>query len=219
MQLDPQFKPPRSPSLALWDLLDADQEVARSIDQNLSDMSRSANDVAAAIALFHFSRSNGQGFDLFRDWLFLAARDGAMSIRNFGTALAKVRDLIGRIPAWLLLVYTNALKEAEKEFHASFPFAHKMRHSVAHPELYSDPTKNKGFSGDFEGFGFKLENVKNATVHQNISDNTFASTFEGAFVHYDLNDVAIRQIVRLSTDGFRAIAKIHRDQSYVRPEL
>lgn len=139
-----------------------------------------------------------------------------MSIRNFGEALAKVRSLVGRVKSWLPLIDTQALKFAETAFNDKFPFAHKLRHSVAHPELYNDPTKKMGIDGDMEELGINVSNVRDMTIKGLISGNTFASTFEGILVRYDLTEDTICTILRIIHQVFDAfsIADIHGRRAF-----
>lgn len=205
MQLDPRYEPPSAPDINVNSLSIEERIIGQSIYSNLASISSEATSIAAAVALFGVCQDRG-GRDLFGDWMRLAARDGAMSIRNFGEALASVRSLIGRVKVWLPLIDTKALKAVETHFNEVFPFAHKLRHSVAHPEFYNDPTKKMGISGDLDELGVKAENVGNLTIKAMISDSTYASTFEGVLVRYDLTTTTIDAVSDLTHRTFNAFA-------------
>jgi hypothetical protein len=96
---------------------------------------------------------------------------------------------------------------AEQEFNLKFPFAHKLRHAVAHPEVYNDPTKGMGMSGSMDELGIKAENVQNLTIQGMISNFTFASTFEGVLIQYDLTPETIDAVIGIINMAYDAFAK------------
>jgi hypothetical protein len=131
-----------------------------------------------------------------------------MSIRNFGEALAKVRGLIGRVSTWRSMVDTKTLKSAETTFKEKFPFAHKMRHSVAHPELYNDPFKKMGISGSMDELGIRASDVTNLSIQGLITGVTFASTFEGALVRYDVSAESLAEIINITEKCFNSFRNV-----------
>jgi hypothetical protein len=211
MQLHKNFVPPSPPIIDISGLSQEQREIARSVEDNLRDLSTSAKSVAAAVALFQFCRKQPVSPDsLFQEWLFLAARDGAMSIRNFGVAISTVRSLVGRVPIWLGGVDTKGLKIAERTFNQAFPFAHKLRHSVAHPEFHSELKKKMGIDGSYEGLGYKIENSSNISIQLGLYNNTFHSTFEGQLVQYDLTEQTISVLIDVTKECFHAFSKLDR---------
>lgn len=205
MQLEPEFQAPHAPKLAIGNLPIDEQEIGWSIYLNLNSLSDEANNIAAAIALFELGRSNG-AHGLYGTWMQIAARDGALTIRNFGKALSKIRSLIGRIKSWLPLVDSDALKVAALRFDEKFPFADKLRHAVAHPEFYNDPNKKMGIDGDLDDIGIKAENVKNLSIKGQITDCTYASSIEGILVKYDLTRDTLEAIFDIVHQVFDAFA-------------
>jgi hypothetical protein len=116
MQLDQKYQPPSAPRLIRQGLPEAELAIASSISSNLRSLSTEATNIAAAITLFGFSLQEdnknagpAQRGSLWPKWMGIAARDGAMSIRNFGEALAKIRALIGKTPTWLPHIDTKSL--------------------------------------------------------------------------------------------------------------
>jgi hypothetical protein len=183
-----------------------EQEVGWSISLNLNSLSKESKNIAAAVALFLMCRERGAD-DLFGDWMQIAARDCALSIHNFGTALAKVRSLIGKAKSWHPLINTEALKSAEMAFNEKFPFAHKMRHSVAHPEMYNDPTKKLGLNGDLDDLGIKAEGGENLVIKSLISNSTFAATIDGILVRFDLTSETLDVVISIVNKTFDAFSQ------------
>jgi hypothetical protein len=165
-----------------------------SLESNIFSLQRHGEAFVAAVALFGFCQMQG-GRNLFSDWAFLAARDGAMSIRNYLVDLNAARGLIGRIPTWTAQIDAIQLRKLERLFRKQFPFAEKMRHSVAHPEFYNDPTKKMGVEGTGEFGGISMIDCSEIVVQSYIYNNSFHATFEGAAITYSLDDAAQASIV------------------------
>lgn len=190
-------------------LLNEEQKgVARSIQSHLHALGLASQNLTAAISLYQACRPRMQAGELYGQWVSLAGRSGAMDIRNYGLSIAKVRSLIGQIPLWLKEVDIQALKGAEKDFRNFFPNADKLRHSVAHPELYSDGTKD--MSGRVESPLIHAPNGEPGTLVFNgcFFEDTFTSTFEGTAVSYDLTHETVIKVVDITSRAFLAFAKL-----------
>ncbi|WP_236575110.1 hypothetical protein [Sphingobium sp. S6] len=201
--------------LLMHGVREEEKEIARAITSNLNALSTEANNIAAAVALFGLCAGK-QERGLWQDWMRVAARDGAMSIRNFGEALAKIRGLIGKVPTWCSVVDTKALKSAETTFKETFPFAYKMRHSVAHPELYNDPSKKMGISGSMDELGIRANDVTNLSIQGLITGVTFASTFEGVLVRYDVSAESLSAIIDITNTCFSSFQRLEGFRREVR---
>ncbi len=214
MDFSPEFTAPQAPMLLMTmnELAEEERGPALSLNSNLSDMSRYAEALVAAVALFHYcaARPDSQN-KLFIAWQFLAARDGAMSLRNFSTALAASRGLLGRVPTWAPSIDVAGLKAAHKEFNAAFPFAHKMRHSVAHPENYSDRTKDMASTAGISFPMFEMPAGPAVTISQTLMGHTFVSTIDGIAVHYDLSDATAIKVLDVTKAAFAAFIKLTPD--------
>jgi hypothetical protein len=194
MDLKPEFRVPIAPIIPVFDLPRDVKPAAQSLVDNLRDVHSNAESITAAIALYEVSNQQQERGWLFRQWMFLAGEAGAMEIRNYGKALAAVRKLVGQVPQWLGRVDAQALKESEADFKTYFPNADKLRHSVAHPEFYSDPSKNMygppppGMVNS-EGGGHQI------MMQGSIYNNQFTATFEGVTVSYPLTSETSRNVV------------------------
>jgi hypothetical protein len=172
-------------------------------------MDSSANTVAASILLFHHCQAKKRT-NLTREWSLTAARQAGLSIRDFAVALSSTRSLVGKVPAILGLVDAQRLKSAEKAFNAKFPFAHAVRHSIAHPELYSDPTKDMSMKGPFNvpAIG-AMGDGSSLMLKDCIFGTTFRSTFEGRVVEFELTDKTIKTVNEVATESFESFSKLN----------
>ena len=66
------------------------------------------------------------------EWQLIAARDAAMTVYHFGTALTIVKSQNGRYPTLRANVNANRIKEAVAAFSSAFPRSHRIRHAVGH---------------------------------------------------------------------------------------
>ena len=210
MKMLPALARPDAPQLLQIAGLDAMQlESFKFIQANLAAMARQFGFLTAAISLFEFCATIKTEDRMSSDWQFVAARDGAMSIRNFAYAIANVRRAIGQIPNWVTLVDVSLLKQAHVDFEAAFPFSHKLRHSVAHPEFYADPKKDMAVTDAVNIGGiFVTEKGGNITINQGLFNNTFASTFEGDVVQYELSFETCIKILDICNRSFAAFVAV-----------
>lgn len=223
MQVNPQFLLPRAP-LFNRDGLTADEaRIATSLQRNLSDIGRSYDEYHGALALFEYARGGETQADaaqrekdatgtfapitksFWRDWVWIAVRFGGLSLRNYGQAMSVASRLFGRIPAWAGKVDGQGTKKATNEFNAQFPGIDKVRHSIAHPEFYSNPDKDTAAAGTIPGFA---NFGGGASMQSSLNGRTFVATFEGQFVQYDLsveNLILLRDLTVRYYDCFQAL--------------
>jgi hypothetical protein len=202
MHLSPELTPPYPPALSPSQLSDTERSLGEAITSNLSTIRSKNMSVGAAVALYELARSNSLK-GLYFDWALMAGRDGALSLYDYGQALAKVRSLIGRVSSWFHRIDRNRLKQAEKEFDAAFPFSAQLRHSVAHPELYNNPEKRMGI-----GIQSDMDNADSEdglmTINGSIINHSFSATFEGTLVQYALTSDTVRSLTQITQSAFEA---------------
>ena len=178
MHLNPQFVAPFPPHF--WSKASTPEETAliRSLTDNLSGLRSYCENLVCDVALMGFCDGNPENH--LREWRFLAGRDGAMALRNFKEALLSIRGLVGRCPSISDLVDTKLLREAEARFNSKFPRAEKLRHSVAHPEFYSNPNIKMSTDEPIEKPRAQLG--AGVTVQGSILGRTFIATINGLTV-------------------------------------
>jgi hypothetical protein len=219
MEFLPESLPPHAPSLPFRGLSEQEERAARALEDNLADMERAAIDLAGAVSLYEFSTQHDQRPELrasrlLSSWSFMGARYGAMALRNFREALGTVRSLIGQCPSFLPDVDTKALRAVEKEFDDAFPRVEKLRHSVAHPEFYSDPDKKMNADGGETvggvGGGFAIEYGGITRVGGDIVFGTYVATIDGIAVKYPVNADTVRLVSALTARAFEAFKGVQK---------
>lgn len=209
MDILPEYLPSETP--ILWaSTLPADQKVAgESLISNISSISTHCRQLSAAVALFGFCVENDAKGKLFGDWMLIAARDGAMTIRNYGKALASIRSLIGLCVSWAERTDLARLKAAEKRFQLLFPFADKLRHSVAHPEFYNDASKGMGVKNPTGIPGSTFSEDSTFISSNSLFNDEFVATFEGVVVKYSVSAVTAKCIAEITLEIFASLPSEH----------
>ena len=208
MQLNPELLPPRCPGINLSKISEEHKDVGRAIRNYLSTLETEATNFVSAVALFEHCIDSGSQ-DLYGRWTFIAGREGALTIRNFGKAMKELRSTWGRIPEWRSMIDgESTINAAWNSFELEFPFADRMRHVVAHPELYDNPKKKMGVDGENIVSSIHIgPNATNVSIRNCFQGSLFQATFEGAFVEYDLSISTVNTINRLTTQAFSAFGE------------
>lgn len=221
MILKPEFTPPEAPLISLSGVPDAESGLASSLMDNISDMARHARTFSASLALLELCEINGEQYrraegearrkmleagefpkmerSLWSDWVFVAARSGALAARNFGQALNAVEELAGAVRTWAQKIDRDGIKGAGKRFRAEFPGVDKVRHSIAHPEYYPNPKKKMGVTGMVNYPAFQGE-YHELIIQENLINRQFVATFAGEVVTCDITAekaIAIRECCSL----------------------
>lgn len=142
MELKPELVPPLLPAIPVEDLPVADRENGLAFFRNLVMLHYWSFDFSAAVALFELAQSSRSAsrFNPADRWPFLAARGGALALRNHMEMFAAGRALIGKISGWRDRINGKELRAIDRCLAERFPKIDKLRHAVAHPEFYADPT-------------------------------------------------------------------------------
>lgn len=204
MELRPEFQTPSSPFFQVHQGDKDEVERIQTLESNLRAVRSYCERVVADVALFEFCLTN-PGAHL-RDWLFLAGRDGAMSLRNYRDALSTVRGLIGLCPSIAPSIDVKALKLAEGEFSERFPRVEKLRHAVAHPEHYRNPqVKMSSDEGvNLPGFELPPGNI----VEGSLIGNNFVNTINGLTVGWEISSATSLALIKITKDIFNAFVRL-----------
>jgi hypothetical protein len=217
MELAPEFRLPSPPILWPSGLPEEERAAARSLQDHLYSLSNCSDDLAAAVALFELSVANVSHveplewqWNVYSRWQWLAAREGAMMLRNYKEALKLIRKLIGKCPTWLGQIDVKAIKAANSEFEAKFPRVEKLRHSVAHPELYADRDANMAYTGEVRASdgATVITGGGSFVLRETFTNRTFSSTIDGILVQYDLNADTALALVNCTKRVFDAFGPI-----------
>jgi hypothetical protein len=154
MMTDPDLAGPASPNLRIRDLPEDRQRDARSLFDHLRDMSKAAESFADALQLVEFCNTDpspgpaiqsGSSYYfklLSPRWRAIALEHAAIKARDFWKGLEPIGSLAGRIADWRPLIDFKRIKAARVAFLHRFPNIDNVRHSLVHPEHYSNPDKN-----------------------------------------------------------------------------
>lgn len=149
------------------------------------------------------------------DWKLIAARDGAWSINNFGSAMQYFRAGFGGIPTLSGLIEHDALRAAQKQFETWFPDFPLMRHALAHvPESTMNQHKRDEnyYRGPFASDGMIIEGTQTLIMIKNsLKGRTYQTTFSGRLLSYDVNDDTLKKLVQakdLFFSGFKRVEEL-----------
>ena len=224
LSLAPDFVAPKQPYFSWSNLPEEQSRYGNALYFSLGDMSRSASELGHALALFSFSDVQRQksldkatsqeemiahlsSNEVWLDWQAMAVRVGGLSLRNWGQALGAVQSLIGKVPQWVDEIDRKEVKSVRVEFDKKYPTIDKLRHAIAHPELYSNVDKDMSAKGPFSVPGITAGNSQ-ITISNSICHNNYAATFDGVVVQYCLDDIAVLDIIAWSKRVFNAFSSL-----------
>jgi hypothetical protein len=172
----PPQLPEQPPRLSPSAFPSQERDAVSRIESALDELDSFAGDLGAALALFNFSAAQGASAGvqvevgrLMSRWQFIAAKQGAMIIHDFGTALSDIFGMFGGCPTLKSMVRLAQLREAAKTFRKAFPKFERLRHSTAHPE-----TRRRAPARHSVGRG--------TIIHSRLQGSLFSMTFEGQLV-------------------------------------
>jgi hypothetical protein len=207
MRLKPELVPPDYPILTGYKL-PGDKQTIQALTNNLSNLYRSSKQFSADVALYEWcgrmdsSAATADHFGLWYEWRFVAGRDGAFAARNYGKALEAVQALALRVKDLEGDIARSAFSEPRRLYHEAFPKIDTLRHSVAHPEFYANPRKNKPVSKDIPGIAIGVGQGASVTVTSGFNGDTFGATFDGEYVSYELSETKAVLLVDITKKCF-----------------
>lgn len=176
---------------------------------NISKMAKWTDDFTASVALLDHAYALKDNW-ISNRWSFIAARNGGLALRNFSEHLAAARGLVGKIPAWLPVLDVTALKEVATDFAERFPRIEKLRHAVAHPEFYANPSKDmKGGGSTADG---KIAIAETISVQDALIHRTYATSINGISVSYDLTVENSAFLLGSLNKSYLAVQRVFRQQ-------
>jgi hypothetical protein len=141
-------------------------------------------------------------------WIYMAARDAFIAIRDFEETLHGLRTAIRRIPTIAALVSDDAINAAITEFSREFPHAKLMRHAMAHPAY----TTNKRDEHSYTGPPVNVPGIKitgDVTLHgvtiSGIAGRTITVTFLHKIVSYDMTAATLQKLINVQQQIYQAL--------------
>lgn len=207
MEIKPEFLTPRfTVPLPYLALTPDEEKLAQNLYSIVDSLEWEANQFASCLLMFELceaqplptSMKPGQYWNMMPifSWRYIACRYGALCLRNYGKALEAIKNLLPSFPTLKPYVDAIEIRNIKKEFKRQFPNVDRLRHSVVHPELYSDPEKQSEVTGPPTSF----PQMTYGALRQPgmFHGRTYFATFEGRAVTYDLTAISVATLVRLS---------------------
>lgn len=179
------------------------------LSQKITDLYLFKENIVNAITLFGVLKNSRDQPGFRSGWVFVPARDGAISLSHYIKVLGFIRSSFQSCPTFRSDVDTDLLKRCEKAFRECFPFAESLRHAVAHAAelVKSDSEITRHAVSDFVKGSTHIKGVGRAILRDHLDENTFTYSFEGECVYYNLNQDTVDNITKITEDVFRAFSK------------
>ena len=183
------------------------------LQSRLEDLDRYVRQFEAALNLFDISREQRRSEALgvqSGHWMFIAARDGAMTIYHFANTLQYIRSLLRSCPTIKALVNAPSLRKTTELFQTQFPHVKTMRHALAHSaELSRSPKhfKKNSFKGDYEGFGVSIKH-SSVMMKDNLQDRNYVNTFNGEIVSYEVSSTTLNHLNAAKNSFYSSFGQI-----------
>ncbi|MGP0093936.1 MAG: hypothetical protein ACLPKB_28935 [Xanthobacteraceae bacterium] len=170
----------------------------------------------AAVALFDFSHAQVRHAiesqkeriiipkDI-REWQFIAARDGAMSIYHIGKVLKEINPILNTCPTIRARTNHDLLRITRKKFLSLFPRFESIRHTSAHAAEYiADMTGKHAITGPVSHSIIRAGPGAKITIAGVLNDREFLSTFEGKLQSYEISDRTIAKLTKITQEFYSA---------------
>ncbi len=183
------------------------------IEHLLGNLQRFVENFGSAITLYEGSKlaSNTDSHsenNFVSGWIFVAARDGAMSLYHFSKTLDALRASFKNTPLLKNHVNHEMLRETSKEFHKFFNEIDKTRHAVAHAAELTKSLEDveKNAIRNYDSGGIKIENSK-VIIGDILMDDNFRTMIEGHLRGYSVNAQSLFHINEILTKIYHCFSK------------
>ena len=167
------------------------------LERALSATEGQVTGFAAAVALLNYSRDNGdlgvtypieQKLSVSSLWSMMAARDGAIRVRDFEDAMNGANGYLKKCAGESLQL---PIISPYKMLDEAFPQRAKIRHAAAHTTARNkndEQAERHSANGPYEAPGISIgPGATNTTIQDMLINSTYTSTWSGEFVSYDLS--------------------------------
>ena len=165
----------------------------------------------ADLELFEQSRQRSREDWRAREWIFLAARDGAMTLFHFGEFIDEGIRLDG-CPTLAQRIDPKPMREARSKFSKTFPHTRIIRHSIAHdgenktPKRYFD---ENNFVNETNITKIKIDPNAKIAISDSLFDNRYVITYDKSTFSYVLDEnslTLLHSIAKIYMSSFDNIA-------------
>lgn len=199
------------PLVDVSSLPESQQSAARAVDYALAGLDYYALNFKAALDLFdscklHLRKHTTKESKKWRDWQFIAARDGALSIYHFGWSMTAIDESLALCPNLRKHIAISERRKFRKLFNCHFPNNMKpVRDSIGHAAAKARNPRdyfNHAFTGRYK-FGKVWHQVSNFVVVDDLTGRKFSNSWQGKIVSYRINNASYKKLVTIK-DGIYA---------------
>jgi hypothetical protein len=138
----------------------------------------------------------------FQGWLFIAARDAALTIYHFGHVLQATRGRIRRCPTLKPFYRAQSMRLAHKLYEANFGHIERIRHAIGHTgEMISTPENLKRMQGGGQ-------DRQPSLIISHLSNRKFQTTHDGELFSFEIADETLKMLERITGLAYEAFAPI-----------
>jgi len=143
-------------------------------------------------------------FSRLSSWQLVAARDGAMSIFQFGESMKFIKAGVHMAPSLSVMIDSEAWKSANRRFKKDFPRFEAMRHAVAHS---AEMIKTRAH--------LKKNSAGQMFIQSSLSGRQFQATYDGKLLSYEMSQETLNKLTLVLSEFYRAF---RRADGFVRPK-
>jgi hypothetical protein len=214
------------PQIHVLGLPETERRAASQIQMQLHDLVAKGRDFAAALALFDYSFKqvilqhtpyphDPDNKSWVHAWQYIAARDGAVTIYNFGKAFELISHNFVKCPTVVSLVDRESLKTARRRMRELFPRYEAIRHAIAHSaELMNQESSSKkhSISGPFElARGLVAPAGTTVMISGTLKDREFISTVKGQLQSYEISKATLDGLTDVRIDIYTAFLPVEAE--------
>jgi len=198
---------------------------AQVIADALIGLDNFAKNFWAALSLFTYASSEYRKADLLPEdgrewvmslyfsWLFVAGRDGAMTVFHLVKSIEVIQDRLHCCPTLAAEIDLLALRKVRKTFQRSFKDWEGVRHTVGHSADLKNTAARRAVHSVKTGIPGIIELRDGASLILNgcFVGDEFMSTFEGRQVSYALTAESHRVICKMVDDVYAIFQSVCDD--------
>jgi hypothetical protein len=138
----------------------------------------------------------------YMNWLFMAAREGAITLDNFSYAIEGILESQKNAPTFCHKVHHKLITEANRTFDKAFPGFKKVRHVVTDSgELLKTP---EDYHHDLNpSQAFPAADVR-LIEHNKMTGTVFSTAINGRVVSYNLSSLSLEVLIEIKNQIFLA---------------
>lgn len=215
-----------------------EDEAARQLLDILCHLTNYVKEFQAALKLFDFAefeidsvstqkdtqlqlsiminQEHNNKIQLLMQWQLIAARDGAITIFNFGKTLEAANKILFKsCPTWSNIIVKSEIKSASKLWKINFPDFIGIRDTVAHAaEFFQSERQKHTFSGKVDHNFLGADGFVDLFMSCNLIGRKFSSTDNGNIVSYELSSKTadlLSLVAQTFFDAFKPVEEAARN--------